>query len=463
MDNRDRSRSGSRSRSPAPRRNRSPGRRRSPSGSPSPKRASRKDYRSRSRSPGTRKQKHMGTRTKPCSKSAKTRHSKKSSSSHKTKTEGRSSPLRSTIVEKKERKRYRDARRAPPTSPSPPPTAPPSSSSQSESSSHPALVPRARYSTPPPNDQLGLSYHQADYDHNSVEPQPIPTLTTYATSTIVAATSTYHQPNGSAAAFAPASTMPNPHINPQYWRQLQVAAAAQQPPTVQYYYNAAWRTNSPNKPRYIANRTVDGRGNDGPGGRRRDASAYDDPEPNRVIGVFGLSLFTTERELYHIFEKYGPIDKVQVVLDAQTGRSRGFAFVYFENVDDATAAKDATSGMEIDGRKIRVDYSITTRAHTPTPGIYMGRPTRGGNRRGGYRDDYGGYRGPRRSPSPYRGGKDRYYGGGGRRSRSPYGGGRRSRSPYGGGRRSRSPYGGGRRSRSPSPYRSKYRSSRDYY
>lgn len=31
--------------------------------------------------------------------------------------------------------------------------------------------------------------------------------------------------------------------------------------------------------------------------------------------------------------------------------------------------------MEIDGRRIRVDYSITQRAHTPTPGIYMGKPT----------------------------------------------------------------------------------------
>jgi len=29
---------------------------------------------------------------------------------------------------------------------------------------------------------------------------------------------------------------------------------------------------------------------------------------------------------------------------------------------------------EIDGRKIRVDYSITDRAHTPTPGVYLGRP-----------------------------------------------------------------------------------------
>lgn len=38
-------------------------------------------------------------------------------------------------------------------------------------------------------------------------------------------------------------------------------------------------------------------------------------------------------------------------------------------------AMERANGMELDGRRIRVDYSITKRAHTPTPGIYMGRPT----------------------------------------------------------------------------------------
>ena len=59
----------------------------------------------------------------------------------------------------------------------------------------------------------------------------------------------------------------------------------------------------------------------------------------------------------------------------QTGRSRGFAFVYFESQEDAKAAKEAMCDQEIDGRRIRVDFSITKRPHTPTPGVYMGRPT----------------------------------------------------------------------------------------
>lgn len=135
----------------------------------------------------------------------------------------------------------------------------------------------------------------------------------------------------------------------------------------------------------------------------------DNPEPNRCLGVFGLSIYTTEQQIHHIFSKYGPVESVQVVIDAKTGQSRGFCFVYFENYEDARIAKEECTGMEIDGRKIRVDFSITNRAHTPTPGIYMGKPTYSDNRYRRDRDygDYyggGGYRGGGgryRSPSPY--------------------------------------------------------------
>merc|ERR1712168_293262 len=176
--------------------------------------------------------------------------------------------------------------------------------------------------------------------------------------------------------------------------------------------------------------------------RRRHVGSRDAPEPGKCIGVFGLSLYTSERELESEFKKFGPLEKVQVVLDGHTGRSRGFAFIYYENQDDANEARNAMNGADLDGRKIRVDFSITKRPHTPTPGMYMGRPTTGSRHGGG-----GGRRGDRRrrSPSPY-------YRGGRGRSRSPMYRGRRSPSPY---------YGGGRRdyrsrSRSYSPRRREY-------
>uniref|UniRef100_UPI00398F837C transformer-2 protein homolog beta-like isoform X1 n=1 Tax=Pristiophorus japonicus TaxID=55135 RepID=UPI00398F837C len=152
--------------------------------------------------------------------------------------------------------------------------------------------------------------------------------------------------------------------------------------------------------------------------RRRHIGNRANPDPNTCLGVFGLSLYTTERDLREVFSRYGPLAGVNVVYDQQSNRSRGFSFVYFENVDDAKEAKERANGMELDGRRIRVDFSITKRAHTPTPGIYMGRPTYSSRRRESY-DRYDRYDDReycsrsyrRRSPSPY-------YNRGGYRSRS---------------------------------------------
>jgi len=157
--------------------------------------------------------------------------------------------------------------------------------------------------------------------------------------------------------------------------------------------------------------------------RRRHIGSREAPETSNCVGVFGLSLYTTERELEKEFSKFGPLEKVTVILDGKTGRSRGFAFVYFESQEDAKASKEAMNDQEIDGRRVRVDFSITKRPHTPTPGVYMGQPTYrgGGDRRGG---DGGGRR------DRYGGGGDRgHYGGGG--DRRGYGGRGRSPSPYG--------------------------------
>ncbi len=61
----------------------------------------------------------------------------------------------------------------------------------------------------------------------------------------------------------------------------------------------------------------------------------ENPKESRCLGVFGLSLYTQERDLRDMFGKWGPVDEVQIVYDHQTGRSRGFAFVYMHSVEDA--------------------------------------------------------------------------------------------------------------------------------
>uniref|UniRef100_A0A182WI40 RRM domain-containing protein n=1 Tax=Anopheles minimus TaxID=112268 RepID=A0A182WI40_9DIPT len=92
-----------------------------------------------------------------------------------------------------------------------------------------------------------------------------------------------------------------------------------------------------------------------------------------VLAVFNLSIYTTEAELCETFSKFGPLRKTTVVLDAKTGRSRGFGFVYFESAEDAKVAHDQANGIEIRDRRIRVDFSATNKPHDPTPGVYYGK------------------------------------------------------------------------------------------
>ena len=51
--------------------------------------------------------------------------------------------------------------------------------------------------------------------------------------------------------------------------------------------------------------------------RRRHVGSRDNPGESTCLGVFGLSLYTTERELEKEFSRFGPLEKVQVVLDGK--------------------------------------------------------------------------------------------------------------------------------------------------
>ncbi|KAG8936756.1 hypothetical protein FRC03_012518 [Tulasnella sp. 419] len=96
------------------------------------------------------------------------------------------------------------------------------------------------------------------------------------------------------------------------------------------------------------------------------------PTPSQVLGVFGLSIRTMERDLEDEFSRYGQVEKVTIVYDQRSGRSRGFGFIKMGSVPEATACIEKLNGVELNGRRIRVDYSITERPHNPTPGEYMG-------------------------------------------------------------------------------------------
>ena len=97
------------------------------------------------------------------------------------------------------------------------------------------------------------------------------------------------------------------------------------------------------------------------------------PEPSNCLGVFGLNYSTSEETLERKFSQYGRLEKINLVLDGPSRGSRGFGFVYYENVEDAGRAREAMDGAELEGFKLRVDFSLTKSAHKPTPGVYYHR------------------------------------------------------------------------------------------
>ncbi len=75
------------------------------------------------------------------------------------------------------------------------------------------------------------------------------------------------------------------------------------------------------------------------------------------IYVGNLSWGIDTDKLKQAFEEFGTVTDAIVVTDRQTGRSRGFGFVEFDNSDDAQKAIDAMNGKELDGRELVVNFA----------------------------------------------------------------------------------------------------------
>jgi RNA recognition motif-containing protein len=136
--------------------------------------------------------------------------------------------------------------------------------------------------------------------------------------------------------------------------------------------------------------------------------------------VGNLSYNIRDDDLNQAFAQYGSVSSAKVMMDRDTGRSKGFGFVEMGSDAEAQAAINAMNGVPLDGRAIVVNEA---RPREERPGGFGG----GGGRSGG--GGFGGGGG--------RSGGGGGYGGGGSGGGGGYGGGGGGRSGGGGG------YGGG--------------------
>ena len=110
--------------------------------------------------------------------------------------------------------------------------------------------------------------------------------------------------------------------------------------------------------------------------------------------VGNLPHSTTEAELRTVFEAHGAVDKVSIVTDRDTGRSRGFGFVEMTNADEAEKAIAALNGTELGGRQLTVNEA-KPKTDRPRSGAKFGGRGKSG---GGGHDDYRGH--PRQPREP---------------------------------------------------------------
>ncbi|XP_010259990.1 PREDICTED: glycine-rich RNA-binding protein 3, mitochondrial [Nelumbo nucifera] len=132
--------------------------------------------------------------------------------------------------------------------------------------------------------------------------------------------------------------------------------------------------------------------------------------------VGGISYSTDDQSLREAFAAYGEVIEARVIVDRETGRSRGFGFVTYTSSEEASSAIQALDGQDLHGRRVKVNYATDRSGGFRSGGGYGG----GGYGGGGYGG--GGYGGGGSGGGGYGGGG---YGGGG------YGGG--GSGGYGGG------------------------------
>lgn len=125
----------------------------------------------------------------------------------------------------------------------------------------------------------------------------------------------------------------------------------------------------------------------------------------KKLYVGNLSYDTSDSDLQKLFEQFGSVQSAQVIMDRDTGRSKGFGFVEMGSDQEAQAAINGLNGKEANGRALTVNEARPRED----------RGGGGGGRSGGGRGGYGGGGGGGRSGG---GG-----GGGGRGDRGGYGGG----------------------------------------
>src|SRR3954454_20119233 len=112
----------------------------------------------------------------------------------------------------------------------------------------------------------------------------------------------------------------------------------------------------------------------------------------KKLYVGNLSYETSDADLEQLFAAYGTVQSAQVIMDRDTGRSKGFGFVEMGNDQEAQAAIAGLSGKQVGGRNLTVNEARPKEDRGGGGGGGRGGYGGGGGGRGGYGGGGGGRR-----------------------------------------------------------------------
>jgi RNA recognition motif-containing protein len=105
----------------------------------------------------------------------------------------------------------------------------------------------------------------------------------------------------------------------------------------------------------------------------------------KKLYVGNLAYGVSSSDLQQMFEEFGTVQSAQVIIDRDTGRSKGFGFVEMGSDAEAQAAIDALNGQNVDGRNLTVNEARPREDRVGGRGGYGGGR---GSYSGGRRDRY---------------------------------------------------------------------------
>ena len=89
---------------------------------------------------------------------------------------------------------------------------------------------------------------------------------------------------------------------------------------------------------------------------------------NTKLFVGNLSFNTTQNVLQDLFAKHGTVTEVNLMMDRETGRPRGFGFVTMASKEEADAAVESLNGKNVDGRDLTVNEARPREERAPRSG-----------------------------------------------------------------------------------------------